>query len=128
MYTMCWYSQKPWCTHISCQVRQLGCLDPRTDGGMCVCLCVIEREEGEGTKGRKEICRLTLQTLSCVFCVTIHEFRTHCNIVCSATRHQLIHYFKPCTTHQSIQKGGNRQAREMYEANLPANFRRPQDD
>ncbi|XP_064382662.1 stromal membrane-associated protein 1-like [Halichondria panicea] len=29
---------------------------------------------------------------------------------------------------ESIQKGGNGNAREMYEANLPANFRRPQDD
>ncbi len=28
----------------------------------------------------------------------------------------------------SIQKGGNKNAREIYEANLPANFRRPQDD
>jgi hypothetical protein len=29
---------------------------------------------------------------------------------------------------QTIQKGGNGKARDKYEANLPANFRRPQDD
>ena len=29
---------------------------------------------------------------------------------------------------QSIQRGGNKRARELYEATLPANFKRPQDD
>ena len=29
---------------------------------------------------------------------------------------------------QSVQRGGNKKARELYEATLPANFKRPQDD
>ena len=31
-------------------------------------------------------------------------------------------------TPQAIQKGGNGKAKDKYEANLPSNFRRPQDD
>ena len=34
----------------------------------------------------------------------------------------------PSLPPQTIQKGGNGKARDKYEANLPANFRRPQDD
>jgi hypothetical protein len=34
----------------------------------------------------------------------------------------------PLSASQTIQKGGNAKAKGRYEANLPANFRRPQDD